>query len=597
MNLKKSVLLLGTALAFSASTTTANAAVNGNLTPNGKWVGGFYTDWSYWRGGASVKKIQMVAGEKPSFITYAFLSIKNSSDTAGQQSYGGMTYGSAGIQNLANGTVYNLDNKLEPNVNNQIKNYLRDYASQNDVPLLASIGGWSFASQFDEFYNDAKQAAGGGTINANNAVVKKFVQSTLEYVQANNLDGINIDWEYPGYLRGVYLGDNVAKAQGEFFTLIINELNKAFNGQHLLTVAVWSNTDSKKVTSNGSINWGDIAQKINWIDLMSFDQHGEFDAASKDGVALSQTEINDVQKAIEFYISQGVPSKKILLGIPAYARQMLVKQKSNQKNNFGYGASLRYNGVDDVFEAFKNTYYNSGKYQYAYNANPDAYYPAAGMVDFTGVYSYSCFIDLVSKGAENSYCPVSSGSLDNRGNIGTPLPQKLKLKHLTVGNDKIAWMFSNVANAVPMKFDGAPSSTYNAYPVFSFDTPVTVRYKINKLVKKLKLGGVWFWTFTDDSLHSASAAEYSLFHAAYAKLNPKKDDEPTTPDEPSEPTQPTNAPAYVEGTAYKDGDIVKGSDGNLYKCKPWPYTGWCSGASWAYAPGSGSAWTDAWDKV
>jgi len=32
----------------------------------------------------------------------------------------------------------------------------------------------------------------------------------------------------------------------------------------------------------------------------------------------------------------------------------------------------------------------------------------------------------------------------------------------------------------------------------------------------------------------------------------------------------------------------------LYECKPYPYSGWCNGAAWAYAPGTGTYWNDAW---
>lgn len=55
-------------------------------------------------------------------------------------------------------------------------------------------------------------------------------------------------------------------------------------------------------------------------------------------------------------------------------------------------------------------------------------------------------------------------------------------------------------------------------------------------------------------------------------------------------------PAYVEGTAYKEGDIVT-NDRKNYKCKGWPATGWCAGAAWAYSPGIGTAWQQAWDLV
>ncbi|WP_279152809.1 immunoglobulin-like domain-containing protein, partial [Photobacterium iliopiscarium] len=57
----------------------------------------------------------------------------------------------------------------------------------------------------------------------------------------------------------------------------------------------------------------------------------------------------------------------------------------------------------------------------------------------------------------------------------------------------------------------------------------------------------------------------------------------------------TDAPAYEAGKAYLAGDKVLASDGNVYQCKPWPYTGWCASAS--YAPATSQYWADAWDKL
>ncbi|MGL5948876.1 MAG: glycoside hydrolase family 19 protein [Aeromonas sp.] len=56
-----------------------------------------------------------------------------------------------------------------------------------------------------------------------------------------------------------------------------------------------------------------------------------------------------------------------------------------------------------------------------------------------------------------------------------------------------------------------------------------------------------------------------------------------------------DTPAYVEGTQYKAGAKVSHA-GGVFECKPHPYTGWCAGAAWAYAPGEGTAWADAWIK-
>lgn len=54
------------------------------------------------------------------------------------------------------------------------------------------------------------------------------------------------------------------------------------------------------------------------------------------------------------------------------------------------------------------------------------------------------------------------------------------------------------------------------------------------------------------------------------------------------------SPQYVAGTNYANGALVK-NVGNEYRCK---VGGWCSStAEWAYAPGTGMYWTDAWELV
>lgn len=55
-------------------------------------------------------------------------------------------------------------------------------------------------------------------------------------------------------------------------------------------------------------------------------------------------------------------------------------------------------------------------------------------------------------------------------------------------------------------------------------------------------------------------------------------------------------PPYKPNTIYQGGDKVTNA-GGIYQCKPFPYSGWCGQAPAAYAPGTGFAWTDAWEKI
>ncbi|MDF2454754.1 MAG: Alpha-L-arabinofuranosidase precursor [Cytophagaceae bacterium] len=55
----------------------------------------------------------------------------------------------------------------------------------------------------------------------------------------------------------------------------------------------------------------------------------------------------------------------------------------------------------------------------------------------------------------------------------------------------------------------------------------------------------------------------------------------------------SSLPTYTENGGYTAGSKVKNVN-SRYECKPFPYSGWCNGAAWAYAPGTGSYWQDAW---
>jgi len=56
--------------------------------------------------------------------------------------------------------------------------------------------------------------------------------------------------------------------------------------------------------------------------------------------------------------------------------------------------------------------------------------------------------------------------------------------------------------------------------------------------------------------------------------------------------------SYPNGIGnYQPGTVVKGTNGRLYQCKPFPFSGWCNQAPRYYAPGTGLTWDQAWRPV
>ncbi len=52
--------------------------------------------------------------------------------------------------------------------------------------------------------------------------------------------------------------------------------------------------------------------------------------------------------------------------------------------------------------------------------------------------------------------------------------------------------------------------------------------------------------------------------------------------------------------SYRAGTVVLARDDRVYRCKPFPFSGWCN--TWSrgtnqYEPGMGSHWQEAWTRV
>lgn len=62
--------------------------------------------------------------------------------------------------------------------------------------------------------------------------------------------------------------------------------------------------------------------------------------------------------------------------------------------------------------------------------------------------------------------------------------------------------------------------------------------------------------------------------------------------DPNGPPPPLTYPKEI-GSCQPE-TVLKGTDGNLYQCKPFPFSGWCNQAPRDYAPDTGLAWNQAW---
>ncbi|KAM9320379.1 acidic mammalian chitinase-like [Gastrophryne carolinensis] len=179
------------------------------------------------------------------------------------------------------------------------------------VTLLA-VGGWNFGTeQFTAMVATAENR-------------QIFIDSVIALLRKYKFDGIDLDFEYPGS-RGSPPEDK------HLFTVLIQELLAAFVNEAestgrprlLITAAVAAG----KGTIDAGYEIKEIGKSLDLISVMTYDFHGGWDELSGHNSPLCQgsTDNGDMiyfntYFAMNYWLSNGAPAEKLLLGFPTYGR-------------------------------------------------------------------------------------------------------------------------------------------------------------------------------------------------------------------------------------------------------------------------------------
>lgn len=170
-----------------------------------------------------------------------------------------------------------------------------------------SVGGWTGSTYFSTICSSA----------GNRQI---FINNIMAAVDTYNLDGIDIDWEYPGTTGAD--GNAVSPNDSANFLLFLTELRAALPIGALISTAtqVWPFADSN---GNPMSDVSGFAQVIDYILIMNYDIWGSSstpgaNAPLSDGCHNSSQPLANAYAAVSSWTTAGMPANKITLGVPAY---------------------------------------------------------------------------------------------------------------------------------------------------------------------------------------------------------------------------------------------------------------------------------------
>lgn len=259
-------------------------------------------------------KRSTIANVKPVVIGYVtgYSGLINPDQINAQK----LTHINYAFVNVKNNQAY-LDNAKRDSTNFVRLNSLKQ--KNPNLQILISIGGWSWSENFsDAVLTDSLR--------------KGFAKSSVDIIRKHQLDGVDIDWEYPGMPGEA--GNVYRPEDKQNFTLMFMELRKELD-------LLEKETGKKKLltTATGGFasflnntEMGEAAKYLDYVNLMTYDYYSSKQAKHHTNLFDSKAYPSDncADKAIKAYIAAGVPASKIVMGIAFYGRNLQLNASANK---------------------------------------------------------------------------------------------------------------------------------------------------------------------------------------------------------------------------------------------------------------------------
>lgn len=230
------------------------------------------------------------------------------------------------------------DGTLRPLDNPDTAKKIIKEAHKNGVKVLLAIGGWS--------YNDIPLEPTFVSATKNDKKYKAFANQIIKMCDTYGFDGIDMDWEHPR------VDDKSAKQYEKLMLYLGKKLHK--KGK-LLTSAVISGVSADgNIYYDAAAHSDKVLKAVDWINVMAYDGgDGERHSTYKFAVNCAKYWKN----------TRKMPSKKVVLGLPFYARpswasygDILAADKNAWKSDHTKfnGMDVYYNGISTIKK--KTTY-------------------------------------------------------------------------------------------------------------------------------------------------------------------------------------------------------------------------------------------------
>jgi len=178
------------------------------------------------------------------------------------------------------------------------------------LTVLVSVGGWQWSDSFSDMALTKPSR-------------KAFIASVLDYIEQHHLDGLDIDWEYPGLPGST---NHYRPEDQRNFTLLLKELRGRLTkrqrtlGRPLyLSIAAGASSSYLAHTEMAKVQ-----KYLDTVNLMAYDYYEPGEPTGNHAPLFTDPEDPkkiSADRSVHEFERAGVPVEKIVLGVPFYGHQ------------------------------------------------------------------------------------------------------------------------------------------------------------------------------------------------------------------------------------------------------------------------------------
>jgi chitinase len=222
----------------------------------------------------------------------------------------------------------------QPNLAPALKSLLTLKKRNPQLKVIVSVGGWTADGFSDAALTDASR--------------NRFARSAVELLGDYGVDGIDLDWEYPG--QGI-AGIKYRAEDKQNFTLLLKTLRAQLDAASEMRGRTGSDRYTLTIASADReyfdhVEMDKLHVYLDWLNIMSYDFFNSLTSTTGHHAGLYASKSaapadRNADSSVRQHIAAGIPPDKLVLGVAFYGRGFAEVNPPNNGLNQPY---KRYEG-------------------------------------------------------------------------------------------------------------------------------------------------------------------------------------------------------------------------------------------------------------